>query len=84
MPEFTPLQSIILGIIQEEISRNLVDGKCELSDAQFLQLLKQKGQEPHKGSIGDAIKALEKKGYVKRLTTTHVKRGRVRTITLAK
>ena len=82
MSELTPLQESILRIIKHEIVRGSTNGKCELSDDQFLKILKKEGLVPHKNSVGNSIMSLAKKGYLNKNTTSHVGRGWVRTVTL--
>jgi hypothetical protein len=85
MPELSPLQNAILKTIEEEIKRDLVAGKCELSDAAFIEKVVERNlRAPHKNSIGAAIDALVAKGKIEKVTNSLPgSTGRVRTITLA-
>ena len=78
MPLYTELQTTIYEIIKD----NLVNGKCTISTREFKKQLKEAGLEPHICSIFGAIKALEKKGRITRLTEYKIGAGKIRTLTV--
>lgn len=86
MPEFTPLQEKLFEIITEEIEKDLVEGQCKLSDAEFIgKIVEKRLKAPHKNSIGVAIDKLVAKKRIEKVTTSLPgSTGRVRTITFPK